>query len=198
MNICEATKADGMRCRNQIPKGRRYCGHHRGRVDWKRALLTGGGALLGNLLVPGLGGAVGGAIAGKLVDRIALTTRAKRRVFLSFDYSHDRKMKTLFLGQAKLEKSPFEVVDHSLQEAAPEAKWTEHAAEAIASAELVLVLIGQHTSRARGVLIEVEMARRLGRPVVQVYAYKDMRGLPLLGVKGPYLWDWNILAHLLD
>lgn len=199
MNQCQATKADGTRCRRHIKKGARYCEQHRRtRLDLKRAAMVGAGAILGNVLVPGLGGIVGGALAGGLADHVGLMATAKRRVFLSFDYSHDRRMKTLFVGQAKLDKSPFTIIDSSLKEAAPEPEWVEHAAAAISKAELVVVLIGEQTSKATGVLIEIDLAKQLGRPVVQVWAYNDHRGQPIAGVRGPYPWDWEVLGHILD
>lgn len=199
MNQCQATKTDGTQCRRQIKKGTRFCGQHREtRLDYKRAAMVGFGAFLGNALVPGLGGIVVGALAGGLADHFELTSTAKRRVFLSFDYSHDRRMKTLFVGQAKLDKSPFTIIDHSLKEAAPEPEWVDHAAAAIAKAELVVVLLGEHTSDASGVLTEIALAKRIGRPVVQVWAYNDLRGQPIPGVRGPFLWDWEVLRHILD
>lgn len=199
MNQCQAKKADGTRCRRQIKKGVRFCGHHQGtRLDVKRAAMVGAGVLVGNALAPGLGGMVFGALVGGLIDHVGLMATAKRRVFLSFDYSHDRRMKTLFVGQAKLDKSPFTIIDSSLIEAAPEPEWIEHAAAAISKAELVVVLIGEHTSKATGVLIEIDLAKQLGRPVVQVWAYNDRRGQPISGVRGPFLWDWEVLRHILD
>lgn len=196
MNQCQADTRRGVRCARRIAKGKRYCGHHGG-FDWKRALLTVGGAVVGNLVVPGAGGAIAGALVANMADRAGLALQRKRPIFLSFDFDHDRRMKTLFVGQCRNPKTPFEIVDHSLQEAAPEEEWMEHAAEAIARSELVVVLLGRHTWRAQGVLAEVYMARRLGVPVVQVWAYKDMRGRALADAGRCYVWDWAVLAHVL-
>ena len=54
------------------------------------------------------------------------------RVFVSFDFDNDRVLKDFILGQAKKEDSPFEVIDHSLKEAAPERDWEKKARAAIA------------------------------------------------------------------
>lgn len=157
----------------------------------------GAGAAIGHAILPGAGGFIGGGL-GLVADHLLLSARSKKRVFLSFDYKHDRKMKTLFVGQCKKPDTPFEIVDCSLQEAAPEEDWMDHAAEAIAESELVVVLLGQYTSRARGVLIEVQMARKLGIPLVQVWAYTDLRGSPVKGAGRSYPWKWEVLAHVLD
>lgn len=43
----------------------------------------------------------------------------KKRVFVSFDFDRDRRLKEFIIGQSRLEDSPFEVIDHSLKEEAP-------------------------------------------------------------------------------
>lgn len=43
----------------------------------------------------------------------------KKKVFISFDFDNDLKLKNLLAGQAKLSDSPFEISDWSLKEAAP-------------------------------------------------------------------------------
>lgn len=196
MNQCQATTSSGTRCRRHVPKGKRYCGHHAG-FDWKRVGAMGAGATIGSLIAPGAGTVVGGLV-GAVVDLVSLNMKSKKRVFLSFDYRHDRKMKTLFAGQCEHPKTPFEIVDCSLQEAAPEDEWMEHAAEALADADLLVVLLGQHTWKAEGVIAEVEMATHLGVPSVQVWAYRDLRGRPVDGAGRCYPWDWAVLAHVLD
>lgn len=41
---------------------------------------------------------------------------SKVRVFISFDYDHDSDLKTMLVGQAKNEDSPFEIDDWSVKE----------------------------------------------------------------------------------
>lgn len=55
----------------------------------------------------------------------------KKRVFISFDFDNDRVLRDFMLGQARLPDSPFEVIDHSLKEAAPERNWEVKARAAI-------------------------------------------------------------------
>ncbi|MBW1614236.1 MAG: hypothetical protein JRJ57_09765 [Deltaproteobacteria bacterium] len=52
---------------------------------------------------------------------------AKKRVYISFDFDHDRKLKDFIIGQSRLPDSPFEAVDWSLKEAAPMKTWPEKA-----------------------------------------------------------------------
>ena len=97
----------------------------------------------------------------------------KKRVFVSFDFDNDKVIKDFVIGQSRNPDSPFEIIDHSLKEAAPEANWEIKADNAIGRCEIVLVMVGSSTYRAPGVLKEVAMARRRGIRIVQVIGYKD-------------------------
>ncbi len=121
----------------------------------------------------------------------------KKRVFISFDFDNDRRLKDFIIGQSKLPDSPFNVIDHSLKEAAPERNWEQKAASAISRAEIVLVMVGPYTHRAQGVLKEVRMARSQGKQIVQVIGYKDgnYTRVPDAGVL--YQWSWDNLKKLL-
>lgn len=196
MNQCEARTSRGPRCRRLVKKGQRFCSHHSG-ADAVRVGAVAIGAILGNAMLPGAGAILGGGLAWS-ADHARLSTRRKRRVFLSFDYEHDRKMKTMFAGQCANPEVPFEIVDCSLQEAAPEDDWIAHATEAIAASELVVVLVGRYTWRARGVLAEVRVARALGVPTAQVWAYKNQRGSLVKGAGRAYPWRWDKLSQLLE
>jgi hypothetical protein len=97
----------------------------------------------------------------------------KKRVFISFDFENDKILKDFIVGQSRLPDSPFEVIDHSLKEAAPERDWEKKAQTAIARSEIVIVMVGPKTHRAQGVLKEVEMARDLNKRIVQIIGYKE-------------------------
>lgn len=62
---------------------------------------------------------------------------SKKRIFVSFDFDNDKRLKDFIIGQAKLSDSPFEVSDWSLREAAPARSWEEKAKERINRASLV-------------------------------------------------------------
>jgi glycerophosphoryl diester phosphodiesterase len=156
------------------------------------------GAAVGVAAIPTLGGLLLGGAVGAIVRHLNKNGGvAKKRIFVSFDFDHDRALKDFILGQAKLKDSPFEVIDHSLQEAAPEHNWETKARAAIKRSDLVLVMVGQYTHRAHGVLKEVKMARDADVPIVQVIGYRDEKCTPVANAGRLYAWNWVNLKRLL-
>jgi hypothetical protein len=199
MKRCASKTKSGHRCLNRPMSGGDFCSVHRAEVSGREAVAVGVGAVVGHVLAPGLGGVVLGGLAGKLVRSLLRDgTMAKTRVFVSFDFDNDRVLKDFILGQAKLADSPFDVVDHSLKEAAPEHDWERKARAAIGRSEIVLVMVGAQTHRAQGVLEEVAMARQAGVKVVQIIGYKSGDYTPVPNAGRPYAWSWENLKKLLS
>lgn len=123
--------------------------------------------------------------------------RRRKRVFVSFDFDNDRFLKEALLGQARLPDSPFDVINHSLKEAAPQKLWELRAWNAIQRSEIVLVMLGKHTRRATGVLKEVRIARTLGKPVIQLLHSNGYRSWAIPGAGRVVQWTWPNLKRLL-
>lgn len=124
---------------------------------------------------------------------------AKKRVFVSFDFDNDKTLKEFIIGQSKLEDSPFEVIDHSLKEAAPEKDWLDKARAAIARAEVFIVMLGPKTKNASGVLKEVTVANDLKKTKFQIIGYKDGSSEWAVPDAGRvYSWSWTNLKALLS
>ena len=121
----------------------------------------------------------------------------KTPIFVSFDFDNDRKLKEFIIMQARRADSPFEVIDHTLKEAAPERNWETKAAQAIARSRVVLVMVGPDTHRAPGVLKEIAMARQQDKKVVQIIGYKDGEYTPVKGAGQLYRWNWENLKKIL-
>jgi len=122
----------------------------------------------------------------------------KKRVFVSFDFDNDTALKDFIIGQARLPDSPFEVIDHSLKEAAPTVPWEYKARQAIKRSDVVLVMVGRNTHRAPGVLQEVRIAREEGIPILQVIGYKQGDYTPVPDAGHLYRWNWKNLKSLLS
>jgi hypothetical protein len=123
---------------------------------------------------------------------------AKKKVFVSFDFDNDKTLKDFIIGQAKLDDSPFEVIDFSLKEAAPEKTWLDKARAAISRAEVFIVMLGPMTRSAPGVLKEVKIANELKKTKFQIIGYKDGSEAWAVPDAGRvYSWNWDNLKKLL-
>lgn len=123
----------------------------------------------------------------------------KKRVFISFDYDNDQDIKGSLVAQARLEDSPFDIVDMSIKEAI-DSNWKQYARKRIKSCDCVIVLCGRHTSKAKGVTAELSIALEENVP------YFLLRGRNEGSVEFPtgclsndkmYDWTWNNLKLLL-
>jgi hypothetical protein len=198
MTRCEATTGSGKRCLNRALSDSDYCRVHEDQVSDGSVAAAALGAFVGHALLPGLGGALLGGASGALARRIYKENQvSKKKVFVSFDFDNDRVLKDFILGQARHADSPFEVVDHSLKEAAPERDWPLKARAAIKRSELVLVMVGRQTHRAQGVLREVSMAREEGIPTIQIIGYRDGEYTAVPNAGRLYAWNWDNLKSLL-
>ena len=198
MKRCDARTKKGRQCLNNVTEGD-YCFAHRGRVSSNELLAVGLGAFVGNVFLPGAGGVLLGGIAGSIARSLLKEdSMAKKRVFVSFDFDNDRALKEFIIGQSKHTDSPFEVIDHSLKEAAPEKDWEKKAAAAIARSEIVLLMVGPKSHKAQGVLKEVAMARNAGVKIVQIIGYKDGNYTPVPDAGRLYAWNWENLKKLLS
>ena len=67
MGRCKATIKDGSRCKNATSDGESYCRIHKNKDNSAIPALAIGGAIIGNILFPGVGGALVGGIIGGLI-----------------------------------------------------------------------------------------------------------------------------------
>lgn len=119
---------------------------------------------------------------------------AKTKVFVSFDYDHDIALKETLIGQSKLSDSPFSINDVSLKETTPE--WQQKARKAIESCDVFILLLGNTTYQANGVLREVRMAKQLGKKRFQLRKHGHWP-IPLKGAGEVIAWRWkNIKKQL--
>ena len=123
---------------------------------------------------------------------------AKKKVFVSFDFDNDKRLKDFIIGQARNPDSPFDVTDHSLKEAAPEKDWLDKARAAISRADVFILMLGPKTRRASGVLKEVKIANELTKSKFQIIGYTDGTSDWAVADGGrTYTWSWENLKKLL-
>lgn len=121
----------------------------------------------------------------------------RTRVFVSFDYDHDLLAAWSFVGQANRKASPFHFANWMLKEAFPERDWLSKAIHQIKQSHVVLVICGEQTHRAPGVIQEVAAARLLAKPIVQIRARSGTAVRPVLRSQPLYDRDWLTLIRIL-
>ena len=121
---------------------------------------------------------------------------AKKRVFVSFDFDNDKALKEFIIGQSRNPDSPFEVADWSMKEAAPQTNWEDEARERINRSDVLIVMVGNSTYKAPGVLKEVEMAGEAGKPIYQIIGYRDSNPTPVPDAGRLLRWNWDNLKKL--
>ena len=122
--------------------------------------------------------------------------KKNKRVFISFDYDNDKALKSFVRGQARHPDTPFEIVDWSLKEAAPERSWKRKAREKIKRSNMAVVMAGKKTHTASGVQKEVAIAREEGVPVVQIIGYKKKKCPRVANAGRRYRWTHNNLRKI--
>lgn len=123
---------------------------------------------------------------------------AKKRVFISFDYDHDEALRTLLVGQARQDDSPFSLADWSIKERIDE-NWKAKARTRIRCVDTVCVICGEHTESAAGVSAELRIAQDEEVPYFLLAGYSDKTCTkPWVAKSGDklYRWTWDNLKTL--
>ena len=118
------------------------------------------------------------------------------KIFVSFEYDKDYELKNNFYQQAE-EHTQHRIENSSLNEAYPTHEWQQKAERAVRGCDVVVVLIGQDTHNAPGVRVEVGIARRLGKPIIQIRPQgRPYNGLSDIGE--PITWRWKRINRQLE
>ena len=117
-------------------------------------------------------------------------------IFVSFEFDKDNDLKNSFYDEARLH-TPHRVRDCSLKESYEDKAWKDKARAAIRECDVVVVLVGQDTHNAQGVIVETDMARSMNKPIIQIRSQgSPYNGLPHLGK--PIARRWKTINRKLD
>ncbi len=119
-----------------------------------------------------------------------------QRVFISFDYDNDARLKDLLVGQSKHSDSPFAISDWSIKETSADRK--DRARARIRAAGLVIVLCGKDMGSATGVAVEVAIAQEEGVPYFLLAGFSEGSTRPTTAKPNDklYSWTWDNLKAL--
>lgn len=123
---------------------------------------------------------------------------ATPRIFVSFAIE-DENIKTLFTGQAKHDKVPYEFVDMSVKKPW-DTQWKINCRSRIKGCHGVFVLITENLKDADGAIWEVECAKEEKIPILGVYIGKATfldSPSELLGIK-KIAWTWAGIKEFVD
>jgi hypothetical protein len=122
-----------------------------------------------------------------------------KRTFISFDYDHDNDLKTMLVGQAKLDHSPFTIADWSVKEHIY-GDWQSKVRSRIKQVDIVVFICGEHTENATGVNAELKIAQEEQKPYFLLWgrsAKTCKRPLVAKVTDKIYNWTWDNLKSLI-
>lgn len=121
-----------------------------------------------------------------------------KRIFTSFAIE-DERMRDLFVGQARSERVPYELVDMSVKEPWSDS-WKTRCRTKIKGCDGVVVLITNNLKQADGARWEIKCAKEEGIPVLGVYiggANANDAPIELNGIK-KINWTWPGIASFVN
>jgi hypothetical protein len=121
-----------------------------------------------------------------------------KRIFTSFAIE-DERMRDLFVGQARKENVPYELVDMSVKQPWSDS-WKTRCRTRIKGCNGVIVLITRNLKQADGAIWEINCAKAEGIPLIGVYigeAGVNDAPVELNGVK-KINWTWPGVASFVN
>lgn len=116
---------------------------------------------------------------------------ATKRLFVSFDYDHDADLKMLLVGQSKHKDTPFDIVDASVKEHLT-GDWVQKVRGRIDRADVVCVLCSTTTHTAKGVEVELAIAKELKKPYFLLRGYSNkICTKPTNAAASDKMYDWT-------
>ncbi|ELV8648850.1 TIR domain-containing protein [Vibrio fluvialis] len=121
-----------------------------------------------------------------------------KRIFTSFAIE-DERMRDLFVGQARAERVPYELVDMSVKQPWS-SSWKTQCRTRIKGCDGVVVLITKHLKNADGALWEIKCAKEENIPLIGVYIGDTTANdapVELNGVR-KISWTWSGIKDFVD
>ncbi|MDD4989600.1 MAG: TIR domain-containing protein [Candidatus Pacebacteria bacterium] len=122
---------------------------------------------------------------------------ADPRAFISFDFDNNETEKHLFAGQSKHSETPFSIEDWSSKTHLPQNQWERLIEAKIGATNMLIVLVGNTTAWATGVVKEISFARKNNVPIFGVYVdgANSSTHLPEGLARNRVIdWEWNSIA----
>ncbi|MDA7568305.1 hypothetical protein N8742_01230 [Emcibacteraceae bacterium] len=95
---------------------------------------------------------------------------SKKKIFVSFDTENDGAFKNIVVGKSQEKDVKFKVANWSMKPDTKNAKWLKDVKYKVTRCDMLLVMVGQNTFRAPGVIKEVEFATNANMKIIQINA----------------------------
>lgn len=121
-----------------------------------------------------------------------------KRIFVSFAIE-DERLRDLFIGQARNEEVPYELVDMSVKKPW-DSSWKTKCRTRIKECNGVIVLVTKNLKKADGAIWEIKCAKEEKIPIIGVYiSNADSADKPdeLFGTKC-IQWTWSGIKEFVD
>ena len=120
-----------------------------------------------------------------------------KRIFIAFAVE-DKSYRDFLIGQAKLDKSPFEFIDMSVKEPWG-TQWRTNCRTRIKGCDGVVALISKNTAKADGQLWEIKCAYEEEIPTMLMWVNDERPTIPaLLTGKRINIWSWDNLKAFIE
>ena len=119
----------------------------------------------------------------------------KKKIYVCFDFENDRALKNEIVAQSQKDDAPFKISNWSAKEDAKNPKWVKDAKYRITRCDMLVVLTGENTHQAPGVLKEIEIATGAKIKIVQFLSHPQSKVVEAAG-KG-HDWTWENVLKLL-
>jgi hypothetical protein len=124
---------------------------------------------------------------------------ARKKMFVSFDYDNDATLKMLFVNQSKHPDAPFDIWDSSVKDHI-DGDWEARVRAKMRNVDVVCVLCGEKTHTAKGVAIELQIAKDIKTAYFLLAGYKEKTCTKPSTASSSdklYNWTWENLKTLI-
>ncbi|MCC3860513.1 TIR domain-containing protein [Pseudemcibacter aquimaris] len=95
---------------------------------------------------------------------------SKKKIFVSFDVENDSAFKNIIVGKSQEQGAKFKVANWSMKPDTKNPKWLKEAKFKVTRCDVMVVMVGENTHRAPGVIKEVEFATNANMKIIQINA----------------------------
>lgn len=95
---------------------------------------------------------------------------SKKKIFVSFDVENDSAFKNIIVGKSQEKGAKFKVANWSMKPDTKNPKWLKEAKFKVTRCDVMVVMVGNNTYRAPGVIKEVEFATNANMKIIQINA----------------------------